>query len=966
MNQEEIQQAACKEAWVPKDNKVKISTTNMRINPTMTQKKETYQVVLDIIKNTTFYKAFLATADVPDFFMQFAKIIINHFLFVHKSVPKGLTLGLHTIKDGGVLSQIKFVKIREEVQEYGKSIPNMMLTEAIKKSEAYKAFIGYFIGLAPPKKTRSECLKGKQQEVTTKKKIVFTIDDNIITDDPDKRLLVKKHEESDGELAHRVTRRRRTRGVTFSDTPRVLKKKLVVQSQKLKGIQPLTVKEQLAADTMQALKASKNSSKSLSHTEGSCEGTGITPGVPDESIVIFTTSSEGTDTIPGVPEEVKGASEAKVDSAIDWGSENERREDEQADNDDRSINIEKTGDEEETNDEFVHDDEFVHGNVDEEMKDAEVAKTRKDDEEITDAEKTDANKIEVTKGDLEQTGKLPLTSSSLSVPYRDQFTVGHSKPTRRTTYPVVSVILDPTFLSLIPEIPIVTLVTTLPPPPSVTNITHVLQQQTTPILTPPLTTAAPAATTVLDQLPTIVQRVPAAVDKYLGQVLEMLFKRCYRNKSSLLQTMTESKSFNKHPSHKALYHALMESLLADKEGMDQGVADSLMKKIQHDDQDKDPSVRPNQGKKSKRRRIKESDLSKNSSTSKRDTPPKTSKSDKPMHAEEEPRNDWFTQPPRPPTPDPVWNKGKEVDDGQEQTWFNDLLSTENIELKYNMDECYKSLSDQLDWKNLERDHCPFDLSKPLHFKGCPCHLTIALKYFFNNNLEYLKSSDPKKKYTMSITKTMAARYELILSVKSVTVNKLHGYGYLEEIVVGRAYRQLYKFKEGDFVNLHLNDIEDMLLLVVQHKLFHLDGEVIVDLAVALRMFTRSFIIKKRVEDVQLGVKSYEKKINITKPQKDFPGIYVKELYTPSFDPPRVVYVDLINRKRLLRADELSKFLDGTIKKVCDTLHHKLLNFRHGYDKDMPRRKWSATDEKRAGIMEDLIDKLMLERWTLGI
>ncbi|GKE97108.1 hypothetical protein Tco_1581963 [Tanacetum coccineum] len=46
-----------------------------------------------------------------------------------------------------------------------------------------------------------------------------------------------------------------------------------------------------------------------------------------------------------------------------------------------------------------------------------------------------------------------------------------------------------------------------------------------------------------------------------------------------------------------------------------------------------------------------------------------------------------------------------------------------------------------------------------------------------------------------------------------------------------------KFKEGDFVNLHLNDIEDMLLLVVQHKLFHLDGDTIVDLAVAMRYST---------------------------------------------------------------------------------------------------------------------------------
>ncbi|GKC17757.1 hypothetical protein Tco_1014539 [Tanacetum coccineum] len=194
----------------------------------------------------------------------------------------------------------------------------------------------------------------------------------------------------------------------------------------------------------------------------------------------------------------------------------------------------------------------------------------------------------------------------------------------------------------------------------------------------------------------------------------------------------------------------------------------------------------------------------------------------------------------------------------------------SIELEYNMEECYKALSDQLDCNNPERDSYPFDLSKPLLLK--------------------------EKKYTTSITKTKAARYELvsiedmipnlwsvtkILSVVSVKVDKLHGYGYLEEIMVRRADRQLYKLKEGDFVNLHLNDIEEMHLLIVQRKLFNLEGEVIVDLAVALRMFTRSLIVKRRVKDVQLGVESYQKKLNITKPQKDFPGISAKELYTPS-------------------------------------------------------------------------------------
>nr|GFB10739.1 hypothetical protein [Tanacetum cinerariifolium]GFB10810.1 hypothetical protein [Tanacetum cinerariifolium] len=44
--------------------------------------------------------------------------------------------------------------------------------------------------------------------------------------------------------------------------------------------------------------------------------------------------------------------------------------------------------------------------------------------------------------------------------------------------------------------------------------------------------------------------------------------------------------------------------------------------------------------------------------------------------------------------------------------------------------------------------------------------------------------------------------------------EMHGYGHLEKIVVKRSDQQLYKFKEGNFVDLHLKDIEDMLLLAV--------------------------------------------------------------------------------------------------------------------------------------------------------
>ncbi|GJV12959.1 hypothetical protein Tco_1354500 [Tanacetum coccineum] len=144
--------------------------------------------------------------------------------------------------------------------------------------------------------------------------------------------------------------------------------------------------------------------------------------------------------------------------------------------------------------------------------------------------------------------------------------------------------------------------------------------------------------------------------------------------------------------------------------------------------------------------------------------------------------------------------------------------------------------------------------------------------------------------------------------------------------------------EGDFVDLHLNDIEDMLLVAVRHKLFHLTDSDIVDFIVAFHMFTRSLAIKKCVKDLQLGVESYQKKLNITPPQQTFREIEFKELYTPSHNLPGVIYEDLTKQKRVMRADELYKFSDGTLKKVQDELHHRICDFHLEYNMEMPRRK----------------------------
>ncbi|GKB42084.1 hypothetical protein Tco_0887026 [Tanacetum coccineum] len=409
--------------------------------------------------------------------------------------------------------------------------------------------------------------------------------------------------------------------------------------------------------------------------------------------------------------------------------------------------------------------------------------------------------------------------------------------------------------------------------------------------------------------------------------------------------------------------------------------------------DEDLPAAPNQGKKTKRRRTKESESSKKPSSTKKTTKGKTStkgsKTSKsalareptPQNPKQERLNpERFKQPPRPPTLDPEWKKHQVVLDQPVQPWFNQMVSDSKDPLTFNylmathidfskyvlnglmiknltqyilLGPAFNLLKDKLDWNNPEEDRYPFDLSKPLPLQGPLGHQTVAADYFFNNDLEYLKTSDPE---VNKFSKQNVYSTKAILCVK-----KLHGYSYLEEIVVKRSDQQLYKFKEGDFVALHLNDIKDMLLLTVQHKLFHLNRNVIVDFIVALRMFTRTLILKRRVEDLQLGVESYQKKLNITKPQKTFPKIEFKEPYTPSYNLLGIVYEDLNKQKRVLRANELYKFSDGTLKSVRGEIHHRVLDFRLDYNTEMPKRKWTAIDRKRLGLMIKLINKQLSER-----
>ncbi|GJV91221.1 hypothetical protein Tco_1539034 [Tanacetum coccineum] len=121
------------------------------------------------------------------------------------------------------------------------------------------------------------------------------------------------------------------------------------------------------------------------------------------------------------------------------------------------------------------------------------------------------------------------------------------------------------------------------------------------------------------------------------------------------------------------------------------------------------------------------------------------------------------------------------------------------------------------------------------------------------------------------------------------MTKWHGYKHLDWITVHKDDDKLYSFKEGDFKRLRLQDIEDMLIILVQGKLTNLKVEECLTFSFALRMFIRSIVIQRRVEDLQLGVERYQKKLNITKPDTYRSDIRRREAYTAYPNPRGLIY-----------------------------------------------------------------------------
>ncbi|GJV04024.1 hypothetical protein Tco_1337593 [Tanacetum coccineum] len=513
---------------------------------------------------------------------------------------------------------------------------------------------------------------------------------------------------------------------------------------------------------------------------------------------------------------------------------------------------------------------------------------------------------------------------------------------------------------------------------------------------------------VKDQLPQI---LPKEVSNFSPPVIEKLIKESryevtlakvssqphstyeaastlteFELKKILLDKMEKSESYLAAPEYRDCYDSLKKSCDLDKDFFFSYDVYSLKRSRKDKDKDEDPSAGSDRGLK-KRKLSKDAEPTtgpkKKDSTSgsSKGTKSQPKSSRKSVQSEESVFEVADSDMPQ----DQEGNMGDNEDEPRKETvsrrdWFKKPTPPQEP-----TDPDWHALLEKLDWENPEGGDYPFDLSKPLPLITRGKCQRVPFEYFINNDLKYLQGRVSTMTYTTSTTKTKAAQYDLpgiedkvpniwspvkvaydkyalwgishwreqrksfyayargiqsrgdvystkrILAVTHVKVMRKHGYGYLEEIVVRR---------------------------VDNNRLTNLSGDDVADFAIALRMFTRSLVIPKRVEDLQLGVESYQKKINVAKPDTTILDLRKRHMYTPYKDPQGFIYVDDYKRNKLMRSDELYKFSDGTLTRLLSSLKDITKNIDMEY---LPKRRWSTLEKKRAHFMIKDINKLLKER-----
>nr|GEY28279.1 hypothetical protein [Tanacetum cinerariifolium] len=149
----------------------------------------------------------------------------------------------------------------------------------------------------------------------------------------------------------------------------------------------------------------------------------------------------------------------------------------------------------------------------------------------------------------------------------------------------------------------------------------------------------------------------------------------------------------------------------------------------------------------------------------------------------------------------------------------------------------------------------------------------------------------------------------ILTVVRIEGFSMYVYDYMKKIVLRRADLNEYVITERDFKQL---------------------------------------VIQQRIEDIQLGIKSYQTQLNLAKPHWDATGYEYKHDYT-IIDSLRVaIFRDKYEVQMMIRVNEIHKFSDRTLQQIDKALDYRIKEFRiNRMNLGLNTRFWTRKDVDRS-------------------
>nr|GFA07593.1 hypothetical protein [Tanacetum cinerariifolium] len=404
-------------------------------------------------------------------------------------------------------------------------------------------------------------------------------------------------------------------------------------------------------------------------------------------------------------------------------------------------------------------------------------------------------------------------------------------------------------------------------------------------------------------------------------------------KKILIEKMEGNKSIQRSDEQQNLYKALVEAYDTDKAILDTYGESTILKWRREDDDQEGPSARSDRGSKRQKEGGEHASASTPSetatgsagktSTGSQSRQLSASANDQPI-VQTSQHPEWFSQPRRPPSPDRDWNKTLPAAQGDAQSWISDLARQTNAHSLFN-----KLLYTSIDFSNFIMNRLNVDTLTPALLAGPTyelmrgsCTSLTELEYHLD---EVYKATTDQLDWVNPEGQQYAVNRESALDV------------YSKRRIIATTELKIMEWHDYK----HLDWISLSNLTVEEHFAFN----------VSLRMFTRSNVNQRRVE-------SYQKRLNLTKPDTYQPDLKRREAYTAHSNPRGFIYQNKDKKNILMWIDELHKFSDETLNDVRNALDDRLKGIRMQY---LPTTIWRRGDKDRAAAMIQAIDKMLKTR-----